>query len=304
LHLPLDIVAGALVSGAFVGDRTSLFSSAYQLLTYTVETPAYRQLRKLLPTTVLAIFLSACVYFFFDRAGSFTSPSSFVIHVEAVRTKSLVIALIPPVVLLALVCFRVKIKYAFLLSTCCAMAIALFKGTSLSMIVNRLWNGGEQLGGGVHSMLFLLLFIAMAGVYNGILEELQLVQPFLDRWLADAQSLVSYTWRTMAASLFISVVACNQTLPIILTGRSFLSHWQKHYSREELARVMADSTMLFPGMIPWSILAIMCSAITRVSVVSYVPYAIFLWSLPLISLLVSFGKQLRIKRQSSTSAFF
>lgn len=300
LQLPLDLVAGALISGAFVGDRTSVFSSAYQLLVHTVETPAWRQLRKLLPTTVLAICLSALVYFLMD---TLIPPSTSAIHVEQVQEKALIVALIPAVVLLALVCFRIKIKYAFLTSICCAMAIALWKGTSVFVMIEHLWNGDKQLGGGIHSMLFLLLFIALAGVYNGILEELQLVQPFLDRWLANANSLVSYTWRTMLASLFISVVACNQTLPIILTGRSFLSHWQKQYSREELARVMADSTMLFPGMIPWSVLAIMCSTITRVAVVSYVPYAVFLWSLPLLTLLISFGKQFFLK-QSSARLFF
>lgn len=64
LHLPLPVVAGTLVSGAFVGDRTSIFSSAYQLLVHTVETSVYRQLKKLLPTTLLAICFSACFYFF------------------------------------------------------------------------------------------------------------------------------------------------------------------------------------------------------------------------------------------------
>ncbi|WP_027410321.1 Na+/H+ antiporter NhaC family protein [Anoxybacteroides tepidamans] len=304
LHLPLDIVAGALISGAFVGDRTSIFSSAYQLLAHTVEVPLYRQLRKLLPTTILAVGLSAALYALFDSMMIPASSAAFSPHISANGGMELFIALMPPAVLLTLVCFRIKIKYAFLSSICCAAAVALLRGVPALAIVNHLWIGGERLGGGVHSMLFLLLFIAVAGVYNGILEELQLVQPFLNRWLADARSLVSYSWRTIVASLFIAVVACNQTLPIILTGRSFLFHWQKNYSREELARIMADSTMLFPGLIPWSILAIMCSTITKVPVLSYMPYAIFLWSLPLMTLFISYGKQVRAKEVASADKFF
>ncbi|ANB61526.1 Na+/H+ antiporter NhaC family protein [Anoxybacteroides amylolyticum] len=297
LHLPLPVVAGALVSGAFVGDRTSVFSSAYQLLVHTVGTSVYRQLRKLLPTTVLAISFSACFYFFLDlhistRAALHLAP----LHVNT-------IALLPPIVLLLLVGFRIKMKYAFFASIICAIVLAYWRGTSLVLLRSYLWNGSDQLGGGVRSVLFLLLFIALAGVYNGILEELQIVQPFLDRWLANKKSLISYTWRTIVASLVISAVACNQTLPIILTGRSFFSHWQKQHSREELARVMADSTMIFPGLIPWSILAVMCSAITGVSTISYIPYAIFLWSLPLMTLLFSAGRQFFSKRPSARLFF-
>lgn len=297
LYLPLPVVAGALVSGAFVGDRTSVFSSAYQLLVHTVETSVYRQLKKLLPTTLLAICFSACFYFFLDLHVSIRAT----LHVAPLHVDT--IALFPPVVLLLLVCFRIKMKHAFFASIICAIVLAYWQGVPILSLSSHLWNGSEQLGGGVRSVLFLLLFIALAGVYNGILEELQVLQPFLDRWLANKKSLMSYTWRTMVASLAIAAVACNQTLPIILTGRSFFFHWQKQYSREELARVMADSTMIFPGLIPWSILAVMCSAITGVSTISYIPYAVFLWSLPLMTLLFSAGRQFFSKRPSARLSF-
>jgi NhaC family Na+:H+ antiporter len=302
LHLPKEIVAGALISGAFVGDRTSLFSSAHQLLSFTVEVPLYRQFRNLMTTTVIALLFSLCIYFLFDLTFSpGGASSSFPASNTMSWNESSAIALIPPVVLLLLVCCRIKIKYAFLSSTMCAMMLALAKGVSFSAILDRLWNGGEQMGGGVRSMIFLLLFIAMAGFYNGLLEELKIIQPLLDRWLANSRSLVSHTWRTVVATWIISVVACNQTLPIILTGRSFIAHWQKHHSREELARVMADSTMLFPGMVPWSILAIMCSTITDTPVLSYLPYAFFLWSLPLITMAVSFRKQNQARKNQMPS---
>jgi NhaC family Na+:H+ antiporter len=252
----------------------------------------FRHFGLLLPTSVIGVCFSLCIYFLYDltiiQDGT---PSSDLISQTASWDKSSYIALIPPMFLLLLVCCRVKIKYAFLSSTACAMVIALVKEISFSVIFDRLWNGGGQLGGGVRSMIFLLLFIAMAGVYNGLLEEFKIIQPLLDRWLANSRSLVALTWRTIVATWIISVVACNQTLPIILTGRSFLEHWQKHHTREELARVMADSTMLFPGMVPWSILTIMCSTITNTPVFSYLPYAVFLWSLPLITMVVSIAKQ-------------
>jgi NhaC family Na+:H+ antiporter len=66
---------------------------------------------------------------------------------------------------------------------------------------------------------------------------------------------------------------------------------------------MADSTMLFPGMIPWSVLAIMCSTIVGVPILSYLPYAVFLWALPLLTIAVSIFKQGRRLTKSRRADF-
>lgn len=305
LHLPHEAVAGALISGAFVGDRSSPFSSAHQLLAYTVELPVFRQFRKLMPTMVIAVLLSFIFYFLFDLKWNLDSSPSNTLSTKGMgESESSYITFIPPVILLLFVCCRVQVKYAFLFSILSSIVIAASKEVSILTIVYHLWHGTDQLGGGVKNMLFLLLFIAMAGIFNGLLEELKIIQPFLDRWLSDSKSLVGNTWRTIAATWMISIIACNQTLPIILTGRSFLPHWRKYHSNEELSRIMADSTMLFPGMIPWSVLAIMCSTIVGVSVLSYIPYAIFLWGLPLITLIVSIVKQEKERKHFQNRKMF
>jgi Na+:H+ antiporter, NhaC family len=297
MNVPLEAVAGALVSGAFVGDRTSPFSSAFQLLAHTVEVPVNRQFRKMMPTTVLAVLFSVLLYFYFDMKWNYdipAEPSAQAVHWSGISF----ITLVPPIILLFMAFLRIKIKYAFLFSILAAVVIAVTKGTSITTILFYVWMGTDHLGGGISKMILLLLFIALAGVYNGLLEELKIIQPFLDKWLSRSTSLIKNTWKTVAATFIISVIACNQTLPIILTGRSFLGHWQKHYGNEELSRIMADSTMLFPGMIPWSILAMMCSIITGVPMIAYLPYAIFLWVLPIITITFSFAYQVA----SSTNA--
>ncbi|MDF2790026.1 MAG: Na+/H+ antiporter, partial [Neobacillus sp.] len=70
-------------------------------------------------------------------------------------------------------------------------------------------------------------------------------------------------------------------------------HWKNKYGEEELARVMGDTTMLFPGMVPWSVLAIMCSTIVGVPILEYLPYALFLWVLPLLTLMVSLFRHVK-----------
>jgi Na+:H+ antiporter, NhaC family len=293
LHLPIEIVAGALVSGAFVGDRTSPFSSSHQLLSHTVEVPVQKQWKAMLWTTIVAIGICFIIYGLLD---SFYS-NKIVIKSNTFAWGDLsVITFIPPLVLIGFVVCRLSIIYAFLSSILSAAMIALAKGIIFSKISAAFWFGINGLGGGFVHMYELLLFLALAGAYNGLLEELNVIQPYLDQWLKSSRSLLGDTMKTLLATLLISVIAANQTLPIILTGRSFLPHWSKKYGNKELARVMGDSTMLFPGMVPWSVLAIMCSTIVGLPLIDYLPYAFFLWGLPVLTVLFSFLKQVLLRK--------
>jgi Na+:H+ antiporter, NhaC family len=296
LNLQAEIVAGALVSGAFVGDRTSPFSSAHQLLAHTIELPVKKQWNAMLITTLIAVVVSFLFY------GSFDFFSEVTIRYSApLRWSDLsLIKFIPPIILLLFVLFRVSIIYAFLTSIISAGIISLIEGVALLEIVHAFWNGIEGLGGGFLQMYELLLFLAVAGAYNGLLEELKVIQPYLDKWLQSSTSLTGDTFKTLLATLLISFIAANQTLPIILTGRSFLPHWSSKYGKAELARVMGDTTMIFPGMVPWSVLAIMCSTIVGIPILEYLPYASFLWFLPCLTLTVSLFKHVR--KSKSTAA--
>lgn len=287
LNMPLEMVAGALVSGAFVGDRTSPFSSAHQLLSHTVEVPVKRQFQSMLFSTVTAVAAGIFFFGFLDLTNTeWKSAATAEFHWSELS----LVKFLPPLLLIASVAFRVKIINAFLLSIGAACILALTGPTSFSSLVHSLVFGIEGLGGGLSNMYLLLLFLALAGAYNGLLEELSVIQPILDRWLSKSSSLFKDTLKTMGATLGITLIAANQTLPIILTGRSFLPHWEKYHSKEQLARVMADSSMLFPGMIPWSVLAIMCSTVLGVPLFSYLPYAVFIWVLPLVTLVLSLVK--------------
>lgn len=291
-HQP-EMIAGALIAGAFVGDRTSPFSSAHQLLAHTLEISVKEQFRAMLPTTLISLIVGIL---FFSLLDAHLKEDLLEATIVNDLTQLSFITFIPPSLLIGIVLFRVRIIYAFILSISSACLIALYKLTTINQLFHALFFGVEGMGGGFINMYLLLLFLGLAGAYNGLLEEYKIIQSFLDEWLATSFSLFADTIKTMMATTLIAMIAANQTLPIILTGRSFLSHWKYRYSKAELSRVMGDSTMLVPGMLPWSVLAIMCSTIVGVPLLSYLPYAIFLWLLPLLTLCVSFLKARKVFR--------
>jgi NhaC family Na+:H+ antiporter len=295
IGMSVEITAGALVSGAFVGDRTSPFSSANQLLSNTLEIQRKPFQKILWKTGFTGITISFIFFFLTDFMNNREQASLITAQIE----KEMMV-MVPVLVLIILALFKVNIKSCFIVSIICALVIAFFL-RSLPIDLGILWFGTEESGGGLRKMIPLVAFIGLAGAYNGIVESLGIFQAMLTKWLGNTTSLFSMTWKTMVATLFISLLACNQTLPIILTGRTFLTDWTNNQGREQLARVMADSSMLFAGMIPWSVLAIMCSTVLRVPLFDYLPYAIFLWCLPFVTLLNSyFLHKSRSKRLDST----
>lgn len=299
LHLPIAIVAGALVSGAFVGDRTSPFSSAHQLLSHTVEVPVKQQWKAMLITTIAAIVI--CIIFYGVMDWRISNQVATINPSHLTWREISMTRFIPPMVLIIMVICRLSIIYAFLSSILSAAAIAVLNDVSLSKLTAALWYGIDGLGGGFTHMYELLLFLAIAGAYNGLIEELNVIQPYLDKWLKSSRSLSGDTLKALIATLLITLIAANQTLPIILTGRSFLPHWANKYGKEELARVMGDTTLLFPGVVPWSVLAIMCSTIVGIPLLEYLPYALFLWILPFLTMFVSLAKQIRHKENHAAT---
>jgi NhaC family Na+:H+ antiporter len=297
LNIPLPMVAGALVSGAFVGDRTSPFSSANQLVAASTGVTVNRQFRALLPTTMGAIGAALCFFMFTDMHGGWhqSGTASFTPQFRSGFVYSGWL-LLPIIVLLGSILIRMKTKYGFLLSITTAIVLGIvFQQVSLHDWLRHIWYGFHSSAfaslqtKGLSNVVDLIILIGLAGAYNGILEHFRILQPYMQKLLgASSNSLFSATIRTSLLGLGLGLVACTQTLPIMMTGRSLLPFWEERFPRTQLARVVADSSLILAAMVPWNMLAIICGTIVGVPVEQYLLYAPFLWALPLCTLIWSF----------------
>jgi NhaC family Na+:H+ antiporter len=298
LHIPLPLAAGALVSGAFVGDRTSPFSSAHQLVASSTGTTVRRQYPYLAPTTLAAIAAAGIFYLVKDLNGHWeqrldeTGQPSFLPTDTFVFTPWL---LLPAILLLGAILFRLKTRHGFLLSIASAVVLgSVFQGIGWQDWMRYLWGGfGSPALPSLHSkgvadMIDLVVLIALAGAFNGILEETKLLQPYMEKIWGSSLSMLQATIRTALFGLALGLVSCTQTLPIMMSGRNLLPLWLRRFRAEQLSRVVADTSLVFAALVPWNILAILCATILGVPFESYARYAIFLWTLPVFTLLVSF----------------
>ncbi|WP_442603821.1 Na+/H+ antiporter NhaC family protein [Paenibacillus sp. KN14-4R] len=305
LHIPLPIVAGALISGAFVGDRTSPFSSAHRLVASSTGNAVSVQLKALLPSSMMAIITCVIVYGLQDWFGKWGSQAVFTdVSTYATFFTYSPYSWIPLVLLLGAILLRLPTKYAFLLSTVAAIIIgSILQGVSMGQWVQTLWEGYDNVlipflhAKGLVHMIDLVILIAMAGAFNGILEDTRMIEPFMQKLLGTSTSMASATWRTGLFGLGLGLLSCTQTLPIMMSGRNILPLWSNKFPQQHLSRVVADTSLVFPALVPWNLLAILCMTIIGVPLEEYGGYAVFLWSLPLFTLGMSWYHDHNKQRQ-------
>ncbi|WP_026697801.1 Na+/H+ antiporter NhaC family protein [Alkalicoccus chagannorensis] len=283
LALPAPVLAGALVSGAFVGDRTSPLSSSFQLMRFAVETSTSAHFRQIMPTLVLsglittAVYAAADAYFYTGAAAPSPSPLD-----PAAAAGSLA----APLLLLLLIAAGRSMYTCFLSGIAAGALLLIWRGVSTEVWLTYMLFGRDTLQG-LLDMLPFVLFILLVGAFCQLIESSGMLQPLLSRFFPHNVSFTSASWRTVAAAGMISLLSPNQSFPILLTGRALQEWWHTHFHRRHLGRLLADSTVVFAGMVPWSLLAVLCAAIVGVPVIYYVPAAVFLWLTPFVTVAYS-----------------
>ncbi|MBB6453282.1 NhaC family Na+:H+ antiporter [Salirhabdus euzebyi] len=287
LGLPLPVVAGALVSGGFVGDRSSPISSSFQLLRNAVELETREHFRVILPTMLWGILVSTILFLVLDV--SISKPELSLeghMTLQELPLGSLAVSLVPPFLLLMMILLRQEMKLSFSVAIGVAVVILLARGTEASEWTTGLYYGVESLSG-VQDMLPFVLFILIVGAYCQIMEDTNIVQPYINKIFTEQHSLSKNTSKSIGIAGAVSLISPNQSFPIILTGRALFPFWNKYFSKEHLARILADSTVVFAGLVPWSLLAILCSTIVGVPVLMYAPFAMFLLVMPVVTWIYS-----------------
>jgi NhaC family Na+:H+ antiporter len=297
LRIPLPLVAGALVSGAFVGDRTSPLSSANRLVAMSVGLSGRETMTALTPTTISALIVTGGYFFVADVHGNWQSLS-LISSYQPFSTWFILgpWLLAPLVVLIAGLLLRFKTQYVFT----GAIISSIVVGTGYQNIapldwLNYLFFGFNITGvailnaKGLLAMSGLIMFIVLAGAFNGMLDSIGGIKPYIRLVLGANSSLTMATARAVLFGAAITAVACNQTLPIMLQGGSLATVWREKFSAKHLVRIVADSSVVFAGLVPWNLLAVLCASILQIRVTEYLAYAIFLWMMPLLTIFYSFA---------------
>ena len=293
----LTPVAGAIIAGAFVGDRCSPMSSSAHLVASITHTNLYNNLRNMVASSVWPLLLSVAFYI----ALSLIYPVRLS---ETTITASLPdffnlspIVLSPAVMLLFLACLRVNVKLAMLASLGIGIAIAhTIQGNSLPNLLQFTLFGFQLseptplqtilLGGGLLPMAKATLVVLISTAFSGIFSGSRTLR-FIDTWLRNIRTPTQLKQATVLVSTLSNLFGCTQTIGILLTHQIVHSHYSSigpqtntSHTNEQLALALEDTAVVIAPLIPWNIAGLIPATILSVGP-GFIPYAAYLLLLPL-----------------------
>ncbi len=311
------VAAGAIISGAYVGDKLSPLSDTTNLAAACTSVDLFAHIRHMLWTTVPA-FCIALLFFSFIPSGAATAPEQIAELRAAIDQEFNVSVgvLIPLAVMIGLIWRRVPAYPAIMLATLAGILTALTLQTDVVRkfalmanpeatmpVVEGLWRTlfagfegtttNEELNsliskGGIASMLNTVWLIVSALAFGGVLERTGILKQILDSVLKLVKSTGDLVAATVTGGFITNILAADQFLAIALPGRLFSSTYDdRGLSRENLSRTLEDSATMTSALIPWNTCGAYMAATLGVATFDYAPYAIFNLACPLIA--VAFG---------------
>ena len=311
------IAAGAIISGAYFGDKLSPLSDTTNLAAACTSVDLFAHIRHMLWTTVPA-FCVALLFFSLIPSGAATAPEQ-IAELRAAISQEFNVGvgvLIPLAVMIGLIWKRVPAYPAIMLATLAGILTALTLQTDVVRkfalmanpeatmpVVEGLWRTlfagfegtttNEELNsliskGGIASMLNTVWLIVSALAFGGVLERTGILKQILDSVLQLVKSTGDLVAATVSGGFITNILAADQFLAIALPGRLFSSTYDdRGLSRENLSRTLEDSATMTSALIPWNTCGAYMAATLGVATFDYAPYAIFNLACPLIA--VGFG---------------
>ena len=318
LEIPVGMVAGAVISGAYFGDKLSPLSDTTNLAPAMAGSDLFTHIRYMTHTTVPSIIITIILFlilgFFQNTTGAADTDilltsikESFTINLGLFLVPALVIFLIirktPPLTallagtllggLFALI-FQpglvVKIAGATTLTITSAYQgvmnaiIGEISVTTSNELLNDLFSSG-----GMKGMLGTIWLIVCAMVFGGIMDAIGGLQRLSNALLSIAQSTFQLFASTATSCIIINLTASDQYLSIVLPGKMFNKAFtDKNLAPENLSRTLEDAGTVTSVLIPWNTCGAYQSSVLGVGVGEYFIYAIFNWLSPIMTLVYAY----------------
>ena len=290
MGLPPALSAGAILSGAFFGDRCSPMSTSALLVAALTRTDIYKNIVLMMRTAAVPLFLTCGAYLFLGFRFSSGTFSAELLEPFAQIFSLPWTTLLPAAVIVVLSLFRVNVRWTMGLSILCSAVLCLtVQGMDLPTLGRTALLGcepaAEELkplltGGGMVSMVKPLCIVSISSTYSGLFEGTGLLDG-MKRGTARLARRVTPFGSLLAVSVGTCIIACNQTLAIMLTH----ALCKDGQPPQELAVGLENTAVILAPLVPWSIAGAVPLASLGASAAA-LPAACYLYLIPLWDLLV------------------
>ena len=310
-------IAGAIISGAYFGDKISLMSDTTVLASSTVEVPLFTHIKYMLITTTPSLLIALVVFAVVGFSGA-TATVADTLTIEASLQQAFNISpwlLIVPLITGLLIAKKlpaIVTLFASALMAAVAMIIAQpdivqqiaqtdvvsalnsFKAvvqvvtTSSSVETHNELLNNLVATRGMSGMMDTIWLIICAMCFGGVMYGSGMLSALSQIFLRLARRTVSVVGSTVCSGLFFNLATGDQYISIILTGRLFHQLYdERKLEGRLLSRSVEDSATVTSVLIPWNSCGMTQSTVLGVATLTYMPYCIFNIVSPLMSIIVA-----------------
>jgi NhaC family Na+:H+ antiporter len=312
------VVAGAIISGAYFGDKMSPLSDTTNLAPAMAGTDLFTHIKYMVITTVPTLIITLLIFFVWgftlDASGS-ASTDSVLNSIDHAFNLNPILFLVPALVLFMIVkkvpalpallvgsllggVFAIifqpqiieqisgihdaPIKSAFI-AVMKSFALSINIQTDNAMISELLSSGGMA------GMLNTIWLILGAMIFGGVMESCGLLKRIVEEIIKWAHSTGSLVASTAVTSIFFNLTAGDQYMAIAVPGRMFAETYRKRgYKPELLSRTLEDAGTVTSVLVPWNTCGATQSKVLGISTWAYAPYCFFCIISPMMTVLMAY----------------
>ena len=310
-------IAGAIISGAYFGDKISVMSDTTVLASSTTEVPLFTHIKYMLITTIPSLLISIMVFTIAGLSASTTSSADMMAIEEGLQstfnispwllivpilTGILIAKRLPAIVTLFASAFMAAIAMVIAQPELILQIANVENNSALSSLKaiiiasttsNSIETGNELLNNlvttrGMGGMMGTIWLIICAMCFGGVMYGSGMLSAITQIFLRVARRTVSVVSSTVGSGLFFNLVTGDQYISIILTGNLFRKLYdERDLEHRLLSRSIEDSATITSVLIPWNSCGMTQSTVLGVATLTYMPYCVFNIISPLMSIFMA-----------------
>ena len=317
LGLSPSVTAGAIISGAYFGDKMSPLSDTTNLAPAIAGTDLFSHIRHMAWTTGPSLIIALIIFLIMGLTSNAEGNAEGLELIQSTLNQIFNISIISFVPIIVIFVLAYKKMPAFPTILIGALLAGLFSILLQPEVVSNFVNQPELSNaltmisgvwtalhsgfvlesgvtvvddlltrGGMASMLNTIWLVVCALTFGAVLETAQLLHKLVEKVLIFANSTGSLIVTTIATCIGINIIAADQYIAIVLPGRMYRAEFKRRkLASRNLSRALEDSGTITSPLIPWNTCGAYMSASLGIATFSYLPYCFFNLVNPVIAIL-------------------
>ncbi|WP_130808172.1 Na+/H+ antiporter NhaC [Senegalia massiliensis] len=305
LGIPLPIVAGAIISGAYAGDKMSPLSDTTNLAPAMAGSNLFEHVKHMMYTTGPSYLISLILYGIIGMkySGSVSNVDTINTILQGLSNQFTIspILFIAPIIVILLVVLKVPAIPGLLGGVFAGGILAVaFQGANLGDIINAAHYGFESTTGvqavddlltrgGLDSMMWTVSLIVVALSFGGVMEKTGMLYAIAEKILTVANTTGSLILSTILTGIGVNLVTGDQYLALVITGKMYKDVYdERDLAARNLSRALEDSATLTSPLVPWNTCGAFMHNTLGINPLMYAPFAFVNILNPIISVIYGY----------------